>query len=157
MTHNDSPSPSLGSFGSPQEDDVISLGSSKSCSSSASAETADPAIPNLSPFEEAYSGAKRYHCEDTDGHITRVSQLEATLANLSNLHEQEVRRNQEFTDGLVNRVSQLETTLANLTLQKTPPDIHVNVHMPPQQSSSTTAGDAPPRRSPHDEESSDAF
>ncbi|ODN85882.1 hypothetical protein L198_07447 [Cryptococcus wingfieldii CBS 7118] len=95
------------------------------------------------------------HREDTDGLITRVSQLETTLANLSNSQKQEVGRNQESTDRLVNRVAQLETTLANLTLQKTPPDIHVDVHMPPQESSITTAGDAPPRRSPHDGGSSD--
>ncbi|ODN85885.1 hypothetical protein L198_07450 [Cryptococcus wingfieldii CBS 7118] len=110
-------------------------------------------------FEEAYNKVVQQetdiHRENTNGLITRVSQLEATLASLSNPQKQEVGRNQESTDGLVNRVAQLETTLANLTLQKTPPDIHVDVHMPSQQSTSTTADDAPPRRPPHDEDSSD--
>ncbi|ODN99319.1 hypothetical protein I350_07486 [Cryptococcus amylolentus CBS 6273] len=63
MTHNDSTSHSLGCFGSPQADDVISLGSSDLSSSSASAESADPADSNPSPFEEAYSGADRYRCK----------------------------------------------------------------------------------------------
>ncbi|ODN85883.1 hypothetical protein L198_07448 [Cryptococcus wingfieldii CBS 7118] len=256
MTHDDSTSPSLGGFGSPQEDDVISLGSSGSPSSSASAETADRPTPNPSSFEEAYSGAEEYrykpnnsalpssmrkkdetfhekaaagaskvpitgvdakgndqakddqargkqseftailheimlnreadkyenarlhlalgqqskrledvsnkllqqeanHQKLTEGLFNRFAQLEATLANLSNLHKQEVGRNQEFTDGLVNRVAQLETTLANFMLQKSPPDIHVDVHMPPQQASSTPAGYTPPLPSPHDEGSSD--
>ncbi|TYJ53137.1 hypothetical protein B9479_006260 [Cryptococcus floricola] len=119
MTHDDSSSPSLGGFAE---------------------EVYNKVLLNKALQQEAV-----IHREDTDGHITRDSQLEATLANFSNLQEQEARRNQEFTNGLVNRVSQLETTLANITLQKTPPDIHVNVQMPPQQSSSTTAGDAPPR------------
>ncbi|TYJ53136.1 hypothetical protein B9479_006259 [Cryptococcus floricola] len=230
MTHSDSTSPSLGGFGSPQEDDIISLGPSNCSSSSASTETADPATPNPSPFVEAYSGAKRYHSKpyksafpppvdqhrssndeeaghDSETHSTRTNEMvddeklaeeitnflhqlksdwasakdqntriqelleeqskrseevynkvlqqEAASHVLNEALQQEAVIHREFTDGLLNRVSQLETTLANLTLQKTPSDIHVDVHMPPQQSSSTTVGDAPPRRSPHDEESSD--
>ncbi|ODN73585.1 hypothetical protein L202_08085 [Cryptococcus amylolentus CBS 6039] len=95
------------------------------------------------------------HRGDTEGLITRVSQLEATLANLSNSQKQEVSRDQELTDELVSRVAQLGITLANLTLQKTQSEIHVDVHMSPQQSSSTTAGNVPPRHSPHDAGSSD--
>ncbi|ODN85881.1 hypothetical protein L198_07446 [Cryptococcus wingfieldii CBS 7118] len=215
MTHDDSTSPSLGGFGSPQADDIISLNSNNSSSSSSSADDpADLATPDPSPSEVPYSGGWMYHCKpnnhalpssmrekaetfheqaaagasktpitgvDDKGNDQAMDDqargrqskftailheimlnLEADKYENARLHfalEQQSKRledvSNKFTDGLVSRVAQLETTLANLTLQKTPPDIHVDVHMPPHPSSSTTADDTPPRRPSHDEGRSD--